>query len=106
MAATSTVDGIDTLKADLNNASRASLDAARASAADLGKAAAHAAEAAREGVHGAKAFAHDTYEQAKHAATETADSLKHVIARNPMASVGIAAGLGILIGLVVFRPRS
>ncbi len=50
--------------------------------------------------------AKDRLLEAKGAVSDTADSLRERIARNPVTSVGLAAGVGLLIGLVLLRPRS
>ncbi|MBS0197653.1 MAG: hypothetical protein JSR77_12940 [Planctomycetes bacterium] len=50
--------------------------------------------------------AKDKLLEAKGAASDAADGLREKIARNPVTSVGLAAGVGLLIGLVLLRPRS
>lgn len=87
--------GVDAIKTDVANLAHGAVDAARSGAAELRHGAQHAVDVAK-----------DKYGSAKDAACEATDSLKHTIARNPLASIGIAAGVGLLIGLVVFRPRS
>lgn len=95
----------DTTRHDSGSASKA-VDSAKAGASELGRAASHAVDAAKQGVSEVKSFAQEKLEGAKQAAVQTADSLKTTISNNPWASVGIAAGLGMLIGLIIFRPRS
>jgi ElaB/YqjD/DUF883 family membrane-anchored ribosome-binding protein len=34
------------------------------------------------------------------------ESLRDTIGRHPVASIGIAAGAGMILGLILFRPRS
>ena len=80
--------GLDTLKTDVGNLARGAVDAARSGTAEL-----------REG-------AQDAVAAAKDSAVEAADSLKSAIGRNPLASIGIAAGVGVLIGMIMCRPRS
>lgn len=87
--------GVDALKTDVANLAHGAVDAARSGASELRQGAQHAVDIAK-----------DKYAGAKDAACEATDSLKQTIARNPLASIGIAAGVGMLIGLVVFRPRS
>lgn len=95
----------DATRYDSSNASKA-VDSAKAGASELGRAASHAVDAAKQGVNEAKGFAHEKLDEAKQAAVQTADSLKSTISNNPWASIGIAAGLGMLIGLIAFRSRS
>lgn len=87
--------GVDTLKTDVKNLAHGAADAARSGVAELRQGAQHAVEAAK-----------DKFESARGSAADAAESLKSVIARNPVASIGIAAGVGLIIGLVMFRPRS
>lgn len=98
--------GVDALKADVSSLAHGAVDAARSGVAELRQGAQHAVETAKDKFEGAKDMARERYEGAKDSAADAADSLRHVIARNPLASIGVAAGVGILIGLVMFRPRS
>jgi len=83
------------LKDDFSNLAHGAADAARSGAAELHLGARHAVEAAK-----GKA------REAADAAGEATDSLRGVIARNPLASIGIAAGAGVLLGLLVLRSKS
>ncbi|MFN0010627.1 MAG: YqjD family protein [Phycisphaerales bacterium] len=87
--------GVGTLTADVKNVAHNAADAARSGVAELRQGAHHAVEVAKE-----------KFEGAREGAVEAAESLKGVISRNPVASIGIAAGVGLIIGLIVFRPRS
>ncbi len=87
--------GVDTLKADMKNVAHVAADVARSGVAELRHGAQHAVDVAKE-----------KFEGAKESAADAAQSLKGVISRNPVASIGIAAGVGLIIGLIVFRPRS
>lgn len=91
--------GVDALKADIGQLGRAGLDAAHSGAAELRQNAQHAVEVARE-------KAHENYEKAKESVTHAAHSMKDVITHNPIASIGIAAGVGLLLGLIVSRSRN
>ena len=80
---------------------------------DLGALATDAKQLMRDGAAGIHDGADRAVTQAKEklhdierAGADAAASLKCVVARNPMASLGIAAGVGLVIGLLVFRPRS
>jgi ElaB/YqjD/DUF883 family membrane-anchored ribosome-binding protein len=108
MANTQTLDGsgfkqdvhrlgesVGTIKTDVANLAHGAADAARSGVAELRQGAHHAIDAAK-----------DKYQDAKECAADATDSLKHTIARHPLTSIGIAAGVGMLIGLIVFRPRS
>ncbi len=73
---------------------------------DVGNLAHGAADAARSGAHAALDAAKDQYESAKGAASDAAASFKSTVSRNPMASVAVAAGVGLVIGLFLFRSRN
>ncbi len=73
---------------------------------DMGAVAADAMSAARSGAHQAVDKAKEHLGAAKESAVEAKDSLANVIRRNPLTSIGIAAGVGLLVSLVIFRPRS
>lgn len=87
--------GVDSLKADVKNLAYGTADAARSGAAEL-----------RQGAQRAVDTAKDKLDGVKESAADAVHSLKDVIARNPMASVGIAAGVGMLFGMVLCRSRS
>ncbi|TVQ60450.1 MAG: DUF883 family protein [Phycisphaerales bacterium] len=79
---------------------------------DMGNLAHHTADAAKDGVtelrHGAEHavdVAKDKFQEGKEAVAESTESLRGTIARNPFASVGIAAGAGAVLALIMFRPR-
>ena len=87
--------GVDTLRADVGNLAHGAADAARSGMSEL-----------REGAHHAVDVAKSKLGDAKDAAADAAHSLKGVIVRHPVTSIGIAAGVGILIGMVLSRSRS
>lgn len=95
-----------------SDASRAGehLDALKADVAGLAHDAAHAVHSGAAQIQNAGSDALELAKQklaeGKHAAEDAAESVKKLISDNPLASVGIATGLGILIGLVLVRPRS
>lgn len=88
-------EGIDTLKSDVGGLARTAADAARSGVAEL-----------KQGARDAVGTAKDKLDDVKASAADTAESMMSVIARNPLASVGIAAGVGLLVGLILSRPRS
>jgi ElaB/YqjD/DUF883 family membrane-anchored ribosome-binding protein len=92
-------DDVHTLKADLGivatDAMAAARSGARSGAHELHESARQVVDTAKEQL----ASAQDTAREAK-------DSFAGVVRRHPLASIGIAAGVGLLISMVVFRPRS
>ena len=98
--------GVEMLKSDVANLGRGVADAARTATSEFGHGAKHAVDAAKDKLVEVKDMARDHYEGAKEAAGDAADSVKDAIARNPLASVGIAAGVGLLLGMVLARSRS
>ena len=106
MEHTGTTDGL----APRNEAGRVGAGVLRD---DLGALAADAAKLMRDGAAGihdgadrAMTQAEDKLHDVERAGAEGVASLKCAVAKNPMASLGIAAGVGLVIGLLVFRPRS
>jgi ElaB/YqjD/DUF883 family membrane-anchored ribosome-binding protein len=91
--------GVGTLKADLSNLAHEAADAARSGASELRQGAHHAVEAAKEKFVEARDVVGEKYDQAKHAAVEATDFLKATITRNPITSVGVAAGVGLIAGM-------
>jgi ElaB/YqjD/DUF883 family membrane-anchored ribosome-binding protein len=71
--------------------------------ADMHAIAADGRDAARHAVDAAKIAVKDQYEGIRDSAENAAASLKDVIVHNPMASLGIAAAAGLLVGLVFTR---
>lgn len=98
--------GVDALKADAAYTARAAADAAHSGASELRQTAQHAVAAAKEKFGDAKDMMLDQLEHAKKAASDAADSMKRIISRNPMTSVGIAVGVGFLVGMLVARSRN
>jgi ElaB/YqjD/DUF883 family membrane-anchored ribosome-binding protein len=91
-------DGADSLSADVKHIAHGTADAARAGVAEIRQGAHHAVESARNAVN-------ETYQDARESAVRTAESVKAVVSRNPFTSIGIAAGVGILLGVVISRSR-
>ena len=87
--------GVGTLTADVRHVAHGAADVVRSGATEIRQGAQHAVEVAKE-----------KFDDAKDGAAHAADSVKHAIERNPMAAVGIAAGIGLVVGLILFRPRS
>ncbi len=98
--------GVGALKDDVKSLAHNAADAARSGVAELKQGAHHALDAAKEKLHNAGEAAHEKFDEARHAAEHAAQSLKGLIAKHPVASIGIAAGVGMLVGLALFRPRS
>ena len=80
--------GVRTLKTDVDGVAHDAAHAARSGVSELRRGADRAVEAARNTAAGA------------------AESFRGVISHNPVASVGIAAGVGVIVGLMIsFRRR-
>jgi ElaB/YqjD/DUF883 family membrane-anchored ribosome-binding protein len=86
--------GVDTLRTDTKQVAHGMIDAATSGAAELRHSAQNAVDAAKHAMG-----------DAKESATDAVHSLKHLVVRHPVASLGIAAGVGMLAALVLFRPR-
>ena len=78
---------------------------ARSGASELRDGAIHTVDAAKVKLGHAADIAKDEYEVVKHKAVEIGKSLKDVMGNHPMATVGVIAGIGILVGMVLSRPR-
>lgn len=87
--------GVGTLTSDVGCVAHEIADVARSGVAELQHGAVHAVDIAKHKLH-----------DAQDSAAHTAETLKHAIAKHPVTSVGIAAGVGMLVGLILFRPRS
>ncbi len=87
--------GVGTLGTDLSTVAHEAMAAARSGGADLRTGAEHTLQAAK-----------GKLTDAEHAAKDAAHSLKELVVQHPMASVGIAACVGLLVGLALLRPRS
>lgn len=83
---------VGALKTGVMNVGYGAADVVRSGVSELRQGAQQAVEAAR-----------DKMESAKETASDAADQVKGLISRNPVAAVGIAAGVGILIGTVMCR---
>jgi hypothetical protein len=80
-----------------------SVEAIKHDFADLGNA---GINAAKEQFSGMGDMAREQYEAAKKTACEATQSARHVVSGNPLTAVAVAAGVGLLVGLLVARPRS
>jgi ElaB/YqjD/DUF883 family membrane-anchored ribosome-binding protein len=68
---------------------------ARSGAAQLSKGAHHAVDVAK-----------NKLGEAGESVVHATESLRDTVGRHPVASIGIAAGIGMIVGLILFRPRS
>jgi ElaB/YqjD/DUF883 family membrane-anchored ribosome-binding protein len=73
---------------------------------------AHAGEMTEEGLQGAKEqlaaaleTAKETYAQLQEKAVQGAKAADKVVRNNPYAAIGVAAGLGVLVGYLISRRR-
>ncbi|MFN5944247.1 MAG: YqjD family protein [Phycisphaerae bacterium] len=98
--------GVDALKSDIAGIAHATADSARSGGAELRQHASEAVGQAKQKLAHAGEVVHQKLDEAKETAVDASDALKGVISRNPISSIAVAAGVGILIGLVVSRNRS
>lgn len=120
MSNDSTLDGTTTFKRDIDgmansataikndvaNLAHGAVDAARSGAGELRDGAKRAVDTAKAKLGDAADMARDEYEVVKHKAADAAKSLTETVAAHPIASIGIAAGVGIVVGLLLSRPRA
>ncbi|MDB6121574.1 MAG: hypothetical protein JWQ71_567 [Pedosphaera sp.] len=73
---------------------------------------AHAGEMTEEGLEGAKErlaaameAAKETYAQLQEKAVQGAKAADKVVRNNPYAAIGVAAGLGVLVGYLISRRK-
>lgn len=85
---------VETIKSDIGSLGHDAADAARSGAAELRDGAHHAVDAAR-----------GSLSDASHAATDGVASFRSFIARNPLASLGVAAGTGLALAMLIRRSR-
>jgi ElaB/YqjD/DUF883 family membrane-anchored ribosome-binding protein len=101
-----TGDGIERAKDDLSNSKNNVKDAARSGASEIRQGMHDAVEAGKETLQGAKDLVREGYEETKDAACAATNSLRNVVTENPVASISIAAGAGLLLGsILVWRLR-
>jgi ElaB/YqjD/DUF883 family membrane-anchored ribosome-binding protein len=100
-------DGVEKVKGDLKNLKHDVTDAARSGASEIRQGMHDAVEAGKETYQGAKDMVREGYEGTKKAACDATSSLRDVVSDHPMASIGIAAGAGLLLGsILIWRLRS
>ena len=63
-------------------------------------------KSAKDALGNVRDMAGDVYEGARRGAASSAKSFNDAVVHNPWASVGIAAGVGLLLGLILNRLRS
>ncbi len=85
----------DHLRGGLRGVAHDAAEVARAGASELRDGASHAVDVAK-----------DKLDDAAELAAEASKSLKDVVAKHPIASIGIAAGVGMVLGMLIFRPRN
>ncbi len=88
------------------DATRSAGGAARAGLAEMRDGAQHVVDAAKEKLHDASDMVAHKAGDAKHAIEAGFAGLKQTVSKHPMASIGIAAGAGLILGVLFFRPRS
>lgn len=65
-----------------------------------------AVKSAKETLGNVRDMAGDVYEGARKSATDSAKTVNDAVINHPWASVGIAAGIGLLFGLILNRVRN
>lgn len=98
--------GVDVLKADIAGVAHAVSDTARSGGAELRQHASEAVDQAKQKLAHASDVAHQKYDEAKQTAEEASEAMRGVISRNPLCSVAVAAGVGVLVGLLLTRNRN
>jgi len=73
---------------------------------ELRRHAEHAARSAKEALGCVRDMTGDLYASARKSATSAAATLNDGVTRHPLASIGIAAGAGLLLGVILNRWRS
>ncbi len=92
--------GVGTLKDDVGHLAHGAADAARSGASELGQGAQHAVDAAKHKLEDASDIIGEKYEQCRKATCDATESLKDVVVRNPLVSIGTAAAIGLLVGFL------
>lgn len=98
MAVTDNVTKADAVLREEVEALRAELSTLHEQMRSLGTS---AARTARAGVRDAKAHLHDAVDTAKSQGKHVAESLEAKVEENPLISLGVAFGVGILIGAIL-----
>lgn len=83
---------------DVKTTAHDAASAAKSGARELGEGASHALDAAKRKLQ-------DATEVAKDAAAKAAGTLKTTVAENPLVSLSVALGAGLVIGLLLLRSR-
>ncbi len=73
---------------------------------DISTLAKDASGAAHTGLGVAKESLTHSLEVAKEQGDKAVETLRDTVVKHPLTSVGVAAGVGLLVGIVLFRPRS
>jgi len=64
------------------------------------------AHTARSGVAAARAGASHAVDAVRERGDEAVEALKHQVSSRPLVSLGVALGAGVVLGMLLFRPRS
>jgi ElaB/YqjD/DUF883 family membrane-anchored ribosome-binding protein len=94
------------LKEDVSVLAHDAVQTAKSGASELREGAMRSVESAKTKLGEAADVAKDEYAVVKHKAVEIGKSLKDVMGNHPVATVGVIAGVGILVGMVLSRPRA
>ncbi len=96
VAAADLAEQIETIRTDLNHLTTLMTDLGKTKAADLSK-------AAREKVETAKAKGQESAEMLKGHASDLQDQAHDFVQRQPATALGVAAGIGFLVGFLSHR---
>jgi len=94
------------VKTEIGTLAHDAVGAARDGAAELREGAHQAVDAAKVKLSNASHSVKEKVDEAKDHAAEMANTMKDYVSEHPLASVGIALGVGIIAGIFLGRPRS
>lgn len=93
------MNSVDTMNSEAHTAS----EMARTAGTEVRHGVEHAVEAAKLKMTEVKGRAMDQVDAARASAHDATESLRDTVVRHPIASIGIAAGVGIVIGAILLR---
>lgn len=94
--------GTDSYKSDSTTPGRSTSDSGYSSGSDYKSSSEHYGEAAKDKLANVKDKAKEKLDEA----ADAAGTIKDLVTQNPVTALGVAAALGLLLGLAFIRPRS